>query len=410
MSSEAAGWRVEAARNGRPALVRPDGTWAESRFEPDKDARRRVEDAGVAQGDHVLLLGLGGGELARMILAAVGGGGKLTVAEPVAEIVKLNAPLLGDDRVAVIANENAADFYAALLECIPDKTIVHPGLCYPPGFEGLKDCLDDFDIRRRSSLRFRKEADENFRINADHFAASPGISSLRGRLAGSDIIVAGGGPSLEKIARTIGSDANWIAVGTALRPLTLLSIRPHLVVITDPQASVAEQAAVPDPPPLVFFQTTAHQAVQCFSKRFAAAPEGPDALPAGGTVTTTAIGVAALLGARRIFFAGVDLAEPDGKTHSRGTSNEERTLSSTSRFRSVESREPKREERVEGVSNFDRIIPTRRNMLVYARAIEGLIMRYKDVEFIQLSDAALALKGARNGKPQDFQWKRQDLC
>ncbi|MEK8022492.1 MAG: 6-hydroxymethylpterin diphosphokinase MptE-like protein [Candidatus Hydrogenedentota bacterium] len=426
-------YSVQPARSGRPALVRPDGSWAESRFHPEKDASRRVADAKLEPGDKVLLLGMGAGELPRAILGACGPDGRLVIAEPEGRAIDAvmasgHGEYLSDERVEVITSNvvvgvsgttrawkicrTAQEFYRALAALDSDlKCLAHPGLTPPPGYEALVSVIEDFEIRRRSSFRFADDFERNIQLNRESFAAALPVSRLRGILAGEDVIVAGGGPSLESISRAVGADANWIAVGTALLPLRARGIIPHLAVITDPQPSVGIQLSTLDPddrPPVVVFPSTAHEVILAARRLIAAHPEAgwpgtgmpgrganhENALPAGGTVATTAIGLAVLAGARRIYLAGVDLAEVPERTHTRGTASEQMMVETMGRFGTIEaSLQRCRGEFIEAVSVTGTPIRTRRNLQLYARAIEGLATRHSSVEFLQLSPMALPLRG-----------------
>jgi hypothetical protein len=187
-------WRIEAARNGRPALVRPDGVWAESRFAPDVDAARRVLDAGVSPDESVLLIGCGGGELPRALLDGIGAQGRLFIADPCAAAVAAllrsgrAQELFADPRVTFLlyapdnlqdwareprvrAASTASAFYALLSEAHDyDRFLVHPGLCVPEELAAFRERMDDLEIRRRSSARFRGDVERNLALNreADH--------------------------------------------------------------------------------------------------------------------------------------------------------------------------------------------------------------------------------------------------
>lgn len=429
-------WRILPAKSGKPALVRPDGTWVESRFAPETDAARRVADARIETGDAVLLLGMGAGELPRAILEAVGPEGRMIIAEPVADAIDAaiaagSGDFLEDARVRIITSSSErpagderwsvcatpVEFYRALADIDGGaRCLVHPGVTLPEGFEALRTFLDDFEIRRQSSLRFAEDFDRNVRLNASLLDRATPLSKVDGLLAGEDVIVAGGGPSLEWIARAIGADANWIAVGTALAPLHQLGIAPHFAVVTDPQPRVGRQlTALTEAarPPLVVFPSTAHEAIRAASTLIAASPEGTgrplDELPAGGTVATTAIGLAIRLGARRVFLAGVDLAEAPSRTHARGTANELEGVAALKRFGSAERPRRNDGDRIEAVSVGGLPVLTRRNLQLYARAIEGLIARHSGVEFIQLSPTALPIRGARHEEAAAFSFKRRDI-
>ncbi len=440
-------WRIEPARNGRSSLVRPDGTWCESRFRPDVDAARRAAEAGVSDGDRVILVGFGGGELPRAILGRVGASGRLFVAEPECGILAAvracadTRSLLDDTRLEILCCDpsgsaagamsrillvpDPASFGEALSEVLKDgafdRYIAHPSLAWPPGFEELRQRVEDLEVRRVSALHAGERLEENTRANRDRFLAAPGVAELSGVLAGATIVVAGGGLSLEPLAREIGDDADWIATGRSLATLVALGIRPHLAVFTDPLPAVAAQLAGLDPasiPPSVVFPTTSREAVALIPRLVAAFAEGAEGralaplreeigeLPAGGSVVTTSVGVAVLLGARRIALAGVDLTEPGGRSHARGAAQEANRALSAGRFGSLESQDARRErglrltgDRLSATSVGGEDLPTRKNLLLYARALRDLVARYRAVEFIQFSSVALPIESVAPSRP-----------
>ncbi len=424
-------WRVDVARNGRVALRRPDGSWAESRFAPDIDAARRIAEAGVAPGERVLVLGCGAGELPAAAARAAAPGGTVIAAEPHPEIREALVAArsragAGDLLAACWASpglsqlpgspETLSDFLSAVAAAGPyDRVVVHPHLELPAGFEMLEQRLADIEVRRRSGYRFQAFLAANVATNRERFLAAPGVRELAGLLAGEDVVIAGGGPSLSPLAEAIGTGAHWIAVGTALAPLAAAGIAPHLVVITDPQPRVAASLTALDErrrPPLVCFPTTSAVAVAAAPRLIAAFPEGDGdrqlaplreeigELPAGGTVVTSAIGLAWILGAARIFLAGVDLVETATRSHADASPHAAERLAGLMRFASLEERARGREARL-GESG-DRIevataeggrAHSRRNLALYARAIADLARRRPDVAVIQLNPGAIAMPG-----------------
>lgn len=86
-------------------------------------------------------------------------------------------------------------------------------------------------VRSQASLR-------NMVMNADYYAASPGIGSLSGAAYGRPALVVSAGPSLERnidLLRDPGvrEHAVIIAVQTVLKPLLRRGIRPHFVCALD---------------------------------------------------------------------------------------------------------------------------------------------------------------------------------
>jgi hypothetical protein len=166
---------------------------------------------------------------------------------------------------------------------------------------------------------------------------------LAGLLPGVPAIVAGAGPSLDRVLpalRDARRRAVIIAVDTALRPLLAAGIEPHLVVAVDPgEANVRHLV---DLPPLRHAHLVAEgsvdrQAWESFEGRSFAFNVSdhhpwpwlrsiglaPARLRAWGSVLTTAFDLACSVGADPIVFVGSDLAFTDMRPYARGVSYED---------------------------------------------------------------------------------------
>ena len=455
------GWKIASAKSGRPSLVRSDGRWCESRYSPEVDARRRVEKNGVMKGETVLLVGMGAGELPRAILDVIDKEGRLAVVEPVAEILETVADnetagnFLNDSRVVTLAfdpKKNAGkikiqenkqiiicntpnEFNAGILELLknyePNRFIINPSVEWPEKLSALKELFSDLEVRMKSSLHQEDLLKKNKSINRERFLSAPGVSELRNLLDGSDAVIAGGGPSLEKIAKIIGNNADWIATSRALLPLHFLGITPHLAVTTDPQEEIARHFIFPDnsviPPAVVFPTVSPHtlnavpQIISAFAegdggKRMKTLREEIGELPAGGSVITSAVGLAVLMGAKRIFLAGADFAEPMMKTHVKGTSMELSRAAVLGRFSTLENFGILGErflcskgERSFAKSVGGESIPTRKNLMIYARAIQRLAKKYSHITFFQLSKDAVELDGIEYVKADEVSFIRSNI-
>lgn len=435
-------WRIEEAKNGRPVLVSPEGKWLESRYRPDKDAQRRVGTADISSGQRALLVGIGGGEIARAALERLGEG-RLVVAEPHPGAAaaffasETSTDLISDPRISwvIFGSKNLrrpegpfeetsdpAEFTRAMAGAEEfDRLLIHPNLTCPVELEALRSYLDDLEVRRQTSMRFEDLMIQNLWRNRVAFLKAAPLLHIKNNLPNSHVIVAGGGPSLSRIAAKYGTNVTWIAVGTAIKPLMALGIRPLVGVITEPQSIAVDQIrnAPGVLPPMVVFSTTAPEVLDSADRLIAAFAEGDGGrelaplreetgeLPASGSVVTTAIGLAAWLGAEKIGLAGVDFTLAGGRSHGKGTVREENYLASIGRFSSLEMKwrdslfDSKTESKT--VATFDGgLARTKHSLQIYRRAVERLVRRYTGIRFVQLAGEAAVLEGVDFNPDEKF--------
>lgn len=354
-----AGVRVEAARSGRPTLVR-DGKYLHSRVDPEREARRVAEPVARREPPAVLLLGLGLGYHVRELIARTEET-RLLVFEPDAAIAS---------RARELALFNDSD---ARVEIVGDvKTLADRlPVCAANGFETIRlPARDDEEIEQAravaDSFRGRLEINENTlrrfgRLwvrnlcrNLPRIAAARGVRELEGRAAGLPVVLLAAGPSLDQILPMLpelAKRAMVIAVDTAIAPATRCGVEPDLAVVVDPQywnarhldrlrprrtILVSEASAHPfvfrsfaEPHYLCSSLFPLGRAIEQRLGRF-----GP--LGAGGSVSTTAWDLARLMGATRVWTAGLDLGFPGGRTHTRSSFFEHLALLIADRLRTAE--------------------------------------------------------------------------
>ncbi|MBO4630271.1 MAG: motility associated factor glycosyltransferase family protein [Treponema sp.] len=154
-------------------------------------------------------------------------------------------------------------------------------------------------------------------------------------------IVVAAGPSLEKLLPKMSElkkKAVIVCVETALHALLKAGVEPDFIVITDPQYYAYRHIAGLESPSSVLvcplsvypavFDFKCSQIVLCsemfpVSGFFEAKLGSFGDLGAGGSVASSAWSLCRLLGARNIYFAGLDLSYPMGQTHIKGSSAEQ---------------------------------------------------------------------------------------
>ena len=167
-------------------------------------------------------------------------------------------------------------------------------------------------------------------------------------------VILAAGPTLEEILpelAEIKKHAILIAVDTALRACLRAGVEPHFIVLTDPQYYAWRHiAGLSSPSSILITESAAYPAVfrfKCKKIVMCASlfPLGQyierkignkGQLVAGGSVSTTAWDFARFIGAKNIYFSGLDLGYPDFQTHIRGSTFEEAIHTKSGRFAPAE--------------------------------------------------------------------------
>ena len=169
-----------------------------------------------------------------------------------------------------------------------------------------------------------------------------------------NFIVVAAGPSLEALLpkmKDYKQRAVIVCVETALHALLKAGVQPDFIVITDPQyyaykhiAGLAAPESVLVCPLSVYsavFRFKCRQIILCsemfpVSSYFEKTLGSFGDLGAGGSVASSAWNLCRLLGARRIYFAGLDLSYPKGQTHIKGSSAEQNFHTASCRLSPVQ--------------------------------------------------------------------------
>ena len=165
-----------------------------------------------------------------------------------------------------------------------------------------------------------------------------------------NFIVAAAGPSLEGLLpklKAYKEKAVIVCVETALHALLKNGIEPDFIVITDPQyyaykhiAGLQAQNSILVCPLSVYpsvFRFKCRQILLC-SEMFPVSSYFENKLGefgnlgAGGSVASSAWNLCRLLGAKNIYFAGLDLSYPKSQTHIKGSTAEESLHASANRL------------------------------------------------------------------------------
>ena len=191
--------------------------------------------------------------------------------------------------------------------------------------------------------------------NLKTFFKSDGINIYKNKFSPEipAVILAAGSTlkdSLEYLSE-IKKHAILIAVDTALANCVRSEVQPDFIILTDPQYYAFRHIAEFSADESVFVTESAvyPQALRFRCKKivfcsslfplgqfFESRAEKKGKLGSGGSVATAAWDFARFIGAKKIFFSGLDLGFPNSQTHIKGSSAEEKTHTISSRLQPAE--------------------------------------------------------------------------
>lgn len=445
------GWILKQAKTGAwtGMATGEAGQALHSRYDPVKEGQRLAQsllqemEASQKQVPVFMGFGLGYGlvSLAESMLAAQAGAGTqleaggrsnslvgLVVVEP--DVACFAAALWCLDFEAVFSLEKCALLVGAshqsvlgVLEsfglekchCIWNKAYTSHN---QPYFDGLHTLiqrnLDKDAINSRTLEKFGWLWLKNSCRNLHYLAECDAVSRYENLGWNLDACVIGAGPSLDEILphlKEIKERCLLIAVDTALRACLRVGVEPDFVVLGDPQywntrhlaglaspssVLVTEMAAYPS-----VFRFPCQEVVLCSSlypvgKFFSSHGLDKGELGAGGSVATSAWGLARLCGCRRIFLAAVDLAFPGKRTHAHGSTFEERTHQSSTRL------VPSQQSQVAALFSADisvkksytgQPVITDQRMELYAWWFESKVAAHPETKNFSLTPQSLAIPG-----------------
>lgn len=269
--------------------------------------------------------------------------------------------------------------------------------------------MQDFFIHDSGVRSQGKKLLRNFYMNTSESALESVRSAkeLRSVFEGHDVLFIAAGPSLEEnipYLKELSQKYIVVAVGTVLKRLTRLGIKPDYVVMTDAQHNMMNQISGVDTSelsliylPTVYYEVlnvwegAKYMALQKdFEPSEVMAQKNSDILfETGGSVSTLALDIAIRFLSRRIICMGLDLAYVDNKIHVGEKAFRNDMAGQLRLVKSVDGKE------IYTAVNLDNY------RLWIERRIERRSEQEKQVELINASGGAF-IKGMINKKPD---WK-----
>lgn len=240
--------------------------------------------------------------------------------------------------------------------------------------------------------------------NLTTICKNPGVNSLHGIFKNKPAIVVAAGPSLNDAMPYLQKTAASfvvIAVGTALKPLLKNNIIPDLVVTVDASHKVAQQFDVPcedlcvvsssiiNPGLMSKFKRifTGYINANSVGKWISSKLDDKGMIMAGGTVTATAIDLAAKMECYPILTVGLDLCMAnDGTSHAQNTMYHGHTYNKSNLI-------PVR-------GNYTPRVFTTAQFRTYIEAVADLVTHYPSLLFINTSTGGAKIEGMELDLPE----------
>ena len=341
---------LEEAKDGSKTFTY-DGVYFHSRYDPIKEAERLRTEIEESGWDYTLIFGMGLGFLIRAIQDS--GGKKLLIFEPsmdilrgVFESVDLSAILIDKDIFITESLWEVSAIVRAQAQPV-DILGMHVSLSYKKFFmdklaeftQAITNAQSANRVMMHTFVGSGEDWFINYLLNVPNFFKYPSIDTLKDSFKGRPIIIVGAGPSLEKNARELKrakGRALIIASITAYRPLVNFGVVPDFVIgiekvglaeyFTGTETDKEIRLMVGDISHESIFTDIEARGIFVVFSAFIGANKELNALfgnhfqpLSGGSVTTTALDIAAFLGASQIVLIGQDHAYGPGGSHVKGS-------------------------------------------------------------------------------------------
>lgn len=273
--------------------------------------------------------------------------------------------------------------------------------------------------RETSNVRTRSILGSQWQVNTlrniPAILKGPGIKRLTGLFKGKPALVIAAGPSLDLSLPEIKKLEERfviICVGNALRPVLKYGIRPDLVISVDGKPVIIKQfdskhpdlylisSFITDPEVLARFDKTffGYCTNNTIGKWLNQAIKDRGELFTAGTVTATALDIAARMGCTPIISAGMDLSyAQDGLTHAANTQYHNQKI------------EELPDTLVEVPGNFRKKVVTNSLMAVYIELISSYLQDIRNIKelqetrFINLNSDGALIEGMELCNPSQLE-------
>ncbi len=285
-------------------------------------------------------------------------------------------------------------------------------------YKRIDGIIESYNSRKEINFntleRFGKLWVRNLLKNMNTLSISPGISFLESLFQNLPVLILASGPSLDKIIPILPELYKRmiiICVDTSLNSVLETGIEPDFIIIADPQywntrhidrAQVKKSILISESSThpsifrklnlITFFGSSLFPLGQYFESFIGVKGK----LGAGGSVATSAWDFSRILGAKNIYFAGLDLGYPGNNTHFKGAFFETRFHVFTGRTNPVSTLTYSYFMEADPFlinSNSDKLVYTDKRMMVYKWWFESQVNLFPAVNSYNLSEYGVNIKG-----------------
>ncbi len=305
--------------------------------------------------------------------------------------------LFTSENIKIIHDQNGDLFLKKLSNPDTGLFIHYPSLLKISNNE-VKLAVKRFYSSWNSFYQWKRIIRINFNKNIKNCPVN--IVSEKDRFAGKNVYIIGGGPSVDQnIEYLINLDREnnlIVCVTTVLKKLLNCEISPDYAAVMDAQErTYTHMIGIEDCTVPIIINSAAfwkygenHKGPKFLAlqngyppSEILAAQNGYPLFSSDGTVTTLALDIAIRFKAKNIYFIGIDMAFPNGKTHASGTMDEKTV--DTSNLIPIED--------VNGNTVF-----TNELLYGYLKSIEKKISEHPEISFYNLSSIGAKIKGTES--------------
>lgn len=283
---------------------------------------------------------------------------------------------------------------------------------FPDYYSHARDAVDRVINSKAGNAATLKSFSALYLKNAiKNIACSPSMSpvnSLTGLWNGFSCVIVSSAPSIDhyiNLIKKYESKVMILAVDSAYPICRAHNIVPDAVITVDPQPWTEEHLIHIDPSiPVIssltshsrrsqksFISLNSHPLSQIFEHFFSATGSVDSHT---GTVAGDAIKAASVLGAKRIYLAGLDFSFPDHLIYSKDSAyNHRYSFLLNNRLNSSENSHEKYIRRSSATTQIDGI-RTRKSFIQFRDAVSSMLKDSKDLEFIHLLKGGITIPGS----------------
>lgn len=315
----------------------------------------------------------------------------------------------GFNHTAIIENQNqsahGSDYFRALHDSIARAK--------------SKDKINNSTLEKFSKLWMRNSC-----RNVRQLSQLEGVVRYENKCGENlPFVILAAGPTLDEALPHLQELKNrsiLVAVDTALRACLRAGVEPDFIVLSDPQFYAYQHIqGLKSPSSILVTELSAYPSVFRFECReiilmssifslgqyFEKTLGKKGDLSSGGSVSTTAWDFARLSGAKKIYFAGLDLGFPEFQTHIKGSTFEERIHTSSFRLNPAEKSGTAAlfGANMEFKSDYEgKPILTDNRMEMFSWWFENKALEYEKIETFSFSPKSLKIPGFKTETISSF--------